>query len=66
MKSMEMALVHAAIENNIMTFVGDPPDTKFQLGYLSALADILVEVGGKDYGEFVAMCCGTFNADEDE
>lgn len=56
MKSMEIALVHAAIENNIMGFVGDPPDTDFQSGYLFALCDILVELGGKDYGEFAIMC----------
>jgi hypothetical protein len=56
MKSMEMALVHAAIENQIMGFVGDPPDTDFQSGYLFALCDLLVELGGKDYGEFAIMC----------
>lgn len=56
MKSMEMALVHASIENQIMLFVCDPPDTDFQIGYLFALCDLLVEFGGKDYGEFAIMC----------
>jgi hypothetical protein len=65
MKSMEMALVHGAIENSIMTFVSNPPDGKYQLGYLAALVDTLVDVGGKDYGEFLAMCCGKFQGEDD-
>ena len=56
MKSMEISLVHASLENNIMTFVGDPPDTDFQLGYLAALVDTLTDLGGTDYGEFLILC----------
>jgi len=64
MKSIEMALVHGAIENSIMTFVADPPDTNFQLGYLSALANTLAEVGGKDYQEFVDMCASNMKQED--
>lgn len=66
MKSIEMALVHGAIENQILTFVADPPTSNYQLGYLAALADTLVDLGGKDYGEFVAMCCGNMNTKDGE
>jgi hypothetical protein len=47
-----------------MTFVADPPDTNFQLGYLSALANTLVEVGGKDYQEFVDMCASNMKQED--
>ena len=56
MKTIEMSMVHANIENNKMTFVGDPPDTDFQLGYLAALVDTLTDLGGTDYGEFLILC----------
>lgn len=56
MKSIDMTLAHATVENSILSFVEDPPDTEFQSGYLFALCDILVELGGKDYGEFALLC----------
>lgn len=56
MKTIEMSMAQATIENSIMTFVGDPPDTDFQLGYLAALVDTLTDIGGTDYGEFLILC----------
>lgn len=44
------------IERSIKTFINDKPDSRYQLGYLAALVDILVDIGGPDYGEFLVSC----------
>lgn len=56
MKSMDMMMVHADIENRILSFVKTPPDSEYQLGYLAALVDLLVDLEGSNYEDFLHMC----------
>jgi len=56
MKSMDMVMVHANIENRILSFVKDAPDSEYQLGYLAGLVDLLVDLGGVNYEDFLHMC----------
>jgi len=56
MKSLDTMMAQATVENMILGFVKDPPDSDFQLGYLSALSDVLSDLGGEDYAEFVFLC----------
>jgi len=39
------------MEKYIHTFMDDPPDSEFQLGYLFCAIDLLAEMGGRDYSQ---------------
>jgi hypothetical protein len=39
------------IRKYIQSFIGDPPDTDFQLGYLFCAIDLYRELGGEDYSD---------------
>lgn len=45
-----------ALDKCVMGFIGDPPDTEFQLGYLWCAVQMLKDFGGDDYMEFAAQC----------
>jgi len=45
-----------ALDTCVMSFMGDPPDTEFQLGYLWCAVEMLKDFGGADYTEFAAQC----------
>tara|TARA_Y100001947_G_scaffold158677_2_gene172583 strand:+ start:1077 stop:1295 length:219 start_codon:yes stop_codon:yes gene_type:complete len=52
------------IRESILCYLGDPPDTDFQVGYLAALVDVYRECLGQEGGDRIKLAASLIYPDE--